>query len=139
MLTQPLATAGGLLALFVSNQTLNIFSMIGLILLIGLVVKNSILIIDKINNKRMQGNKLFDSVVDSTPTRLRPIFMTSLTLTLAMLPAAFGLGDGNELIQPLATVIIGGTVFSTILTLFLIPLSYYQIENFRLKFSKQFI
>ena len=139
MLTQPLATAGGLLALFVSNQTLNIFSMIGLILLIGLVVKNSILIIDKINKNRAQGNKLFDSVVDSTPTRLRPIFMTSLTLTLAMLPAAFGLGDGNELIQPLATVIIGGTVFSTILTLFLIPLSYYQIENFRLKFSKQFI
>ena len=139
MLTQPLATAGGLLALFVSNQTLNIFSMIGLILLIGLVVKNSILIIDKINKNRSQGNKLFDSVVDSTPTRLRPIFMTSLTLTLAMLPAAFGLGDGNELIQPLATVIIGGTVFSTILTLFLIPLSYYQIENFRLKFSKQFI
>ena len=139
MLTQPLATAGGLLALFVSNQTLNIFSMIGLILLIGLVVKNSILIIDKINTNRAQGNKLFDSVVDSTPTRLRPIFMTSLTLTLAMLPAAFGLGDGNELIQPLATVIIGGTVFSTILTLFLIPLSYYQIENFRLRFSKKFI
>ena len=113
MLTQPLATAGGLLALFVSNQTLNIFSMIGLILLIGLVVKNSILIIDKINTKRSQGNKLFDSVVDSTPTRLRPIFMTSLTLTLAMLPAAFGLGDGNELIQPLATVVLNA-VFSTI-------------------------
>jgi len=139
MLTQPLATAGGLLALFVSSQTLNIFSMIGLILLIGLVVKNSILIIDKINKNRAEGNKLFDSVVDSTPTRLRPIFMTSLTLTLAMLPAAFGLGDGNELIQPLATVIIGGTVFSTILTLFLIPLSYYQIENYRLRFSKKFI
>ena len=113
--------------------------MIGLILLIGLVVKNSILIIDKINKNRAQGNKLFDSVVYSTPTRLRPIFMTSLTLTLAMLPAAFGLGDGNELIQPLATVIIGGTVFSTVLTLFLIPLSYYQIENFRLRYCKNFI
>ena len=139
MLTQPLATAGGLIALFISNQTLNIFSMIGLVLLIGLVVKNSILIIDNINKKRDQGNILFDSVVDATPTRLRPIFMTSLTLTLAMLPAAFGLGDGNELIQPLATVIIGGTIFSTILTLFLIPLSYYQIENFRSKYKKEII
>ena len=95
MLAQPLAIIGGLIALLISGDTLNMFSMIGLVLLIGLVAKNSILLVDLTNQLRDKGVAIDDALKEACPIRLRPVVMTSLTIILALLPAALGLGAGS--------------------------------------------
>lgn len=133
MLAQPLAIIGGLIALLISGDTLNMFSMIGLVLLIGLVAKNSILLVDLTNQLRAQGMSIHDALSQACPIRLRPVVMTSLTIILALLPAALGLGAGSETNKPLSVAIIGGMVSSTLLTLVVVPAAYslvmQQLEN----------
>ena len=124
MLAQPLAIIGGLIALQITGNTLNIFSMIGLVLLIGLVAKNSILLVDLTNQLREKGASIHDALSEACPVRLRPVLMTSLTIILALLPAALGLGAGSETNKPLSIAIIGGMASSTLLTLVVVPAAY---------------
>ncbi|OIP07378.1 MAG: acriflavin resistance protein, partial [Betaproteobacteria bacterium CG2_30_59_46] len=129
MLAQPLAIIGGVMALWLTGHTLNIYSMIGMVLLIGLVAKNSILLVDLTNQRRGQGKGIDEALRDACPTRMRPVLMTSLTVILALLPAALGLGAGAETNGPLAVAVIGGMITSTLLTLVVVPAVYSLVEN----------
>lgn len=124
MFTVPLALAGALLSLWYFNQTLNIFSQIGIIMLIGLVTKNGILIVEFANQRKEQGMKLMDAVIDAAESRFRPIVMTSLSTILGILPIALALGAGSESRVSMGIAVIGGMVMGTILTLFVIPAIY---------------
>jgi len=135
MLAQPLAIIGGLIALLITGETLNIYSMIGLILLIGLVAKNSILLIDLTNQLREKGATINEALSEACPVRLRPVLMTSLTIILALLPAAIGLGAGSETNKPLSIAIIGGMISSTLLTLIVVPAAYSLVMNTLEKFK----
>ncbi len=124
MITVPLALAGALLSLWLFNQTLNIFSQIGMIMLIGLVTKNGILIVEFANHKRAEGLSLREAVIEASVQRLRPILMTSLATSLGALPIALSLGAAATSRIPLGIVVVGGIIFSLILTLFVIPAVY---------------
>jgi len=124
MLTVPLALAGALLSLWIFGQTLNIFSEIGMIMLIGLVTKNGILIVEFANQKREQGVDKHKAVIEAASQRLRPILMTSLATSLGALPIAMSLGAAATSRVPLGIVVVGGILFSLILTLFVIPAMY---------------
>jgi multidrug efflux pump len=124
MFTVPLAIAGALLSLWMFNQTLNIFSQIGIIMLIGLVTKNGILIVEFANQKREAGEEKFSAVIDAAALRLRPILMTSIATALGALPIALALGSGAQSRVSLGIVVIGGLMFSLLLTLFVIPAMY---------------
>jgi len=129
MLAQPLAIIGGLIALLITGDTLNIYSMIGLVLLIGLVAKNSILLVDLTNQLVAKGANVNDALKEACPIRLRPVLMTSLTIILALLPAALGLGAGSETNKPLSVAIIGGMISSTLLTLVVVPAAYSLVAS----------
>ncbi|MFZ6025911.1 MAG: efflux RND transporter permease subunit [Bacteroidota bacterium] len=129
MLTVPLALAGALLSLWLFNQTLNIFSQIGMIMLIGLVTKNGILIVEFANQKREFGLQKRDAVIEASAQRLRPILMTSLATALGALPIALSIGAAATSRMPLGIVIVGGIMFSLILTLFVIPAVYTFISG----------
>ncbi len=129
MLAQPLAIIGGVFALWASGNSLNIYSMIGLVLLIGLVAKNSILLVDLTNQLRDKGASVNEALKEACPVRLRPVLMTSLTIILALLPAALGLGAGAETNGPLAIAVIGGMISSTLLTLVVVPAAYSLVMN----------
>jgi hydrophobic/amphiphilic exporter-1 (mainly G- bacteria), HAE1 family len=131
MLAQPLAIVGGVAALWLFNQSLNIYSMIGLVLLVGLVAKNSILLVDLTNQRREQGMKVDVALRNACPIRMRPVLMTSATVILALFPAALGLGAGAETNQPLSIAVIGGMISSTLLTLVVVPSVYSLIEGWR--------
>lgn len=124
MFTVPLSIAGGALGLFITQRTLNVTSLIGAIILIGIVVNNAIVLIDYINTRRKNGEAREEAILNAGPIRLRPILMTTLTTALGLLPIAIGLGEGSEIQAPMATVVIGGLLVSTILTLVLIPVMY---------------
>lgn len=124
MFTVPLAIAGAFISLYIFGQTLNIFSQIGMIMLIGLVTKNGILIVEFANQKRDEGLSRFDAVLEAARLRLRPILMTSFAMALGSLPIALSLGDAATSRQPLGIVIVGGILFSLVLTLFVIPAMY---------------
>jgi HAE1 family hydrophobic/amphiphilic exporter-1/multidrug efflux pump len=129
MITVPLAVAGALLSLWVFDQTLNIFSQIGMIMLIGLVTKNGILIVEFANQKREFGLDKKTAVLDAAAQRLRPILMTSLATALGALPIALSLGAASTSRIPLGIVIVGGIMFSLVLTLFVIPAVYTYISS----------
>jgi HAE1 family hydrophobic/amphiphilic exporter-1 len=129
MLAQPLAIIGGLIALLITGDTLNIYSMIGLVLLIGLVAKNSILLVDLTNQLVEKGANVNEALNEACPVRLRPVLMTSLTIILALLPAALGLGAGSETNKPLSVAIIGGMISSTLLTLVVVPAAYSLVAS----------
>jgi HAE1 family hydrophobic/amphiphilic exporter-1 len=131
MIAVPLAVVGGVIALWLFGHSLNIYSMIGLVLLIGLVAKNSILLVDLTNQRRAQGMSVDAALHDACPIRMRPVLMTSLTLILALAPAAIGLGAGAETNAPLAIAVIGGMITSTLLTLVVVPAAYSLLENWR--------
>jgi multidrug efflux pump len=124
MFTVPLAISGAYLSLFIFGQTINIFSQIGMIMLIGLVTKNGILIVEFANKKREEGFSRLDAVLEASRLRLRPILMTSFAMVLGSLPIALSLGDAATSRQPLGIVIVGGVLFSLVLTLFVIPAMY---------------
>jgi len=129
MLTVPLALAGALLSLYLFHQTLNIFSEIGMIMLIGLVTKNGILIVEFTNQKREQGMPRREAVIEAASQRLRPILMTSLATSLGALPIALSLGAAATSRIPLGIVVVGGIMFSLILTLFVIPAVYTYVSG----------
>ncbi|MFP5463564.1 MAG: efflux RND transporter permease subunit [Gammaproteobacteria bacterium] len=129
MVAQPLAAVGALFGLWLFDMTLNIYSMIGMVLLVGLVAKNSILLVDLANQLRTAGRGVDQALLEACPVRLRPVLMTSLTIILAMLPAALGFGTGFEANGPLAVTIIGGMISSTVLTLLVVPALYSLAEH----------
>jgi multidrug efflux pump len=120
----PLALAGGFLSLWLFDQTVNIFSQIGMIMLIGLVTKNGILIVEFANQKQEKGIGRIPAVIEASVSRLRPILMTSLAMALGALPIALSLGAAATSRIPLGIVIVGGIAFSLLLTLFVVPAVY---------------
>ncbi len=124
MLTVPLAICGALISLWYFNQTLNIFSQIGIIMLIGLVTKNGILIVEFTNQLRERGIEKSKAVIEGAASRLRPILMTSLATMLGALPIALALGAGSKSRMSMGIVVVGGLLFSLILTLYVIPAMY---------------
>ncbi len=130
MTAQPLAMIGGIVALWFTGHTLNTYSMIGLVLLVGLVAKNSILLVDITNQRRADGLAIDDALLAACPIRLRPVLMTSFTVILALLPAALGFGAGHETNGPLSVAVIGGMLSSTLLTLIVVPPVYSVMEGF---------
>ncbi len=124
MITVPLALAGAVLSLYLFGQTLNIFSQIGIIMLIGLVTKNGILIVEFANQMRRKGESKIPAVVNASVARLRPILMTTLATTLGALPIAMSLGSAGKSRIPLGIVIVGGMLFALVLTLFVVPALY---------------
>ncbi len=124
MFTVPLALAGALFALWYFDQTINIFSQIGQIMLIGLVTKNGILLVEFANQRRQQGLSVTEAIQDAARTRFRPILMTTLSTVLGILPIALALGAGAQSRSSLGIAVIGGLIFSGFLTLFIIPVIY---------------
>ena len=129
MLTVPMAIAGAMLSLWICGQTLNIFSEIGMILLIGIVTKNGILIVEFANQKRRLGMNKRVAAFEAASARLRPIVMTSLATIFGAFPIAFALGSGAQSRIPLGIVVVGGLLFALILTLFVIPVTYIVISS----------
>ena len=135
MLSLPLSLVGVMLALLATGDTLNMMSMIGVIMLMGLVTKNAILLVDSANQNRRRGLSLADALVEAGETRLRPIAMTTLAMIFGMLPIAIGLGEGAAFRAPMARAVIGGLVTSTLLTLLVVPvvISYLDGATNRLR------
>src|SRR5262249_13438654 len=131
LLAMPFAVTGALITLWLTGDTLNMMSMIGLILLMGLVKKNSIILVDYTNKLRADGLSVREAVLTACPVRLRPILMTSVATVAGAIPAALGLGPGAETRAPMARGIIGGIVLSTLVTLVLVPGFYVLIERLR--------
>jgi len=126
----PLAVFGALISLFALRMTINIYSQIGLIMLIGLVTKNAILIVEYANQRRARGIEIVEAVVGAAKIRLRPILMTTLATIFGILPIALGLGAGAESRKPLGMTVVGGMVFSTLLTLMVVPVVYSLLARF---------
>jgi hydrophobic/amphiphilic exporter-1 (mainly G- bacteria), HAE1 family len=126
----PLAVVGAFGLLTLTGNTLNMLSMIGMILLTGLVGKNAILLVDYTNTLRKRGFERNAALLEAGPTRLRPILMTTSALVLAMMPIALKLGEGSEWRAPMAVTVIGGLLTSTLLTLVLIPAVYTIMDDF---------
>ncbi len=133
LLSMPFSFIGAFGALFLFNQTLNIFSFIGLILLMGLVKKNAILLVDYTNVLRERGLALREAVIQAGPVRLRPILMTTLAMIFGMMPIAIGIGEGAETRAPMAMATIGGLLTSLLLTLVVVPVAYDLFEEYKEK------
>ncbi|MFA6571039.1 MAG: efflux RND transporter permease subunit [Bacteroidota bacterium] len=136
MFSLPVAIVGSLTGLALTGNNLNIFSMIGLLLSMGLVTKNAILLVDYTNNLRAQGMGMRDALLTAGPIRLRPILMTTLTMVFGMMPLAIGAGSGGEFRSGLAVVVIGALISSTMLTLVLIPVVYTIMEGLKDKVKR---
>ena len=126
----PFSLSGALLALFLGHQSLSLYSMIGLILLMGIVKKNSILLVDFTNQKRSEGLPPLQALLEACPIRLRPILMTSIAMIAGAIPEALNWGAGSETRIPMALSIIGGVLLSTVLTLFVVPCVYSFLTRF---------
>ena len=129
MFTVPLALAGALLSLYVMNQTMNIFSQIGIIVLVGIVTKNGILIVEFANQKKQRGVEKSRAVIEAAGQRLRPILMTSFSTIFGALPIALGMGASSQSRVPMGITIIGGLIFALLLTLYVIPAIYSYISK----------
>lgn len=124
MFTIPLAFTGGLLALIICGMEISIIAMIGFVMLVGIIVNNGIVLIDYMNQLRIDGMERREAITEACVTRLRPVFMTALTTILGLLPLAIGAGMGGELMQPVAVVCIGGLIYATVMTLYIVPIMY---------------
>jgi HAE1 family hydrophobic/amphiphilic exporter-1 len=129
MLALPLAIIGALVALLLAGMSINLMSLIGIVLLMGLVTKNAILLVDHIRVLRQGGASREEAVLRAAPIRLRPILMTTLAMIFGMLPVALGLGSESEMRQPMAVAVIGGLITSTLLTLAVVPVVYTLIDE----------
>lgn len=129
MLSLPLSFLGVAIALLVTKGTINVMSMIGIIMLMGLVTKNGILLVDFINQRRDEGESRIDAILQSGRIRLRPIIMTTGSMIFGMLPLAFAIGEGAEQRAPMARAVIGGLITSTLLTLFVVPVVYTLFDD----------
>lgn len=131
MASLPLSLIGVFLALFLFNSTMNLFSIIGIIMLMGLVTKNAILLIDFIKKAMDHGVDRYQAIIDAGKTRLRPILMTTSAMVMGMVPLALGLGEGGEQSAPMAHAVIGGVITSTLLTLVVVPVIFTYLDDFK--------
>jgi hydrophobe/amphiphile efflux-1 (HAE1) family protein len=129
MMSLPLSLIGVLVALLVTKTTLNIFSVIGVVMLMGLVTKNAILLVDFTNHGQREGKSQYQAILEAGQVRLRPILMTTLAMIFGMLPMAIGMGDGGETQAPMGRAVIGGVITSTLLTLVVVPVAYTYLDN----------
>jgi len=130
MLSLPLSLVGVLLALLITDDTMNMMSMIGVIMLMGLVTKNAILLVDNANQRRREGTDRWTALVEAGRVRLRPIMMTTIAMICGMLPIALGMGEGGGFRAPMARAVIGGLITSTLLTLVVVPVAYTYLDDF---------
>ena len=137
MLTVPLAIAGALVFMYFGDITMNIFSQIGIIMLIGLVAKNGILIVEFANQKQEAGEDKMSAIKDAALQRLRPILMTSASTVLGLIPLAFASGEGANQRIAMGTAVVGGMVVSTLLTMYIVPAIYSYISTNRIKITKE--
>jgi multidrug efflux pump len=137
LLSVPLAVTGALLALLISGSTLNLYSQIGMILLIGLVTKNSILLVEYANKLMESGRASRDAVLEAGRIRLRPILMTSVATVISAVPIALGLGAGSMSRRPLGYAIVGGVLLSTVLTLYVVPVAYVLLDGLRQRLGQR--
>jgi len=133
MFTVPMAAIGVLFGLFITGHNFSVVSIIGVVMLAGIVVNNAIVLIDYINTLRDKGSTIREALLEASPIRLRPILMTTLTTILGLLPLALGIGEGTEVQAPMAVVVIGGLTVSTLLTLYLLPVLYSVISGVKKK------
>ncbi|MBV9326428.1 MAG: efflux RND transporter permease subunit [Chloroflexi bacterium] len=133
----PVAFGGALISSALFRYTFNLFSLIGVILLVGLAIKNGILLVDRTNHNRERGMGRVEAVLEAGPARLRAILMTSATIVVALLPSAFQLGEGSEIRAPLAATVVGGVIASTLLTLVVVPTMYTILDTARARFSRR--
>jgi len=143
MFSIPFAFTGVLLALFITGTTLSLVAALGAVLLIGIVVKNGIVLVDFTNLMRDRGMELYEAIAVSGKSRLRPVLMTAATTILGMLPLALSVGEGSEIWRPMGITVIGGLIFSTIVTMVLVPVMYgilarHGERNKRKSIMKQF-
>lgn len=124
MFTVPLSFAGGMFLLGISGTPLSISAILGFVMLTGIVVNNGIVLVDYVNQLRRDGMDTHEALLEASPTRLRPILMTMLTTVLALIPLALGIGEGSELMAPMALTVVGGLLFATLLTLLVVPAVY---------------
>ncbi len=136
LLTIPLAVVGSILIFFIVGKTLNIMAIIGVIMLVGIAVNDSIILVDRINQLMREGVDRRRAILEAGQQRIRPIIMTSLTTILALLPLTFGFGESASLRSPMALAVVGGLVTSTLLTLVVIPCVYDVLDRFRLLFVR---
>lgn len=129
MVSLPLSLIGVLLALLVTGSTLNMFSLIGFIMLMGLVTKNAILLVDFANQAQREGRSQYEALLEAGQVRLRPILMTTLAMIFGMLPMAIGAGEGGEIQAPMGRAVIGGVITSTLLTLVVVPVAYTWLDS----------
>jgi HAE1 family hydrophobic/amphiphilic exporter-1 len=130
MFTMPLAFIGVVLGLLLTGNNLSVPSIMGLIILMGIVVKNGIVMIDYINRLRLRGVDKTQAIIQGATVRLRPVLMTSLTAIVAMIPMAFSRGEGSETSSPMALSVSFGLLVSTALTLFVVPSIYFVVEDY---------
>lgn len=134
MASIPFSFTGGFVALTITRTSLNVVSFIGLIMLMGIIVNNAIVMLEKIKQLKNEGLPHFDAVREACRERLRPILMTTLTTILALLPLAIGIGQGSELMSPLGIVVIGGLLLGTLVTLVLVPAVYCAVHRLSEKY-----
>jgi multidrug efflux pump subunit AcrB len=134
----PLAAIGGLLGLFITNESVNITSLIGFLMLIGVVVTNAIVLVDRVQQLREDGHSVRDSLIEAGMTRLRPIIMTAGATIIALMPLGLGLSKGTLISKGLAVVVIGGLTTSTLLTLVIVPIVYEMIDRFKGRAARLF-
>ncbi|MFM7278748.1 MAG: efflux RND transporter permease subunit, partial [Microcystis aeruginosa] len=140
MLTIPLALAGGIVGLYVTNSSINVMVVIGVILLVGIVVNNAIVMVEFANQLREEQKcSRIQAILQAVPMRLRPILMTTITTVVGAFPLALGGGDGGEFLQPLGIVTFSGLALATILTLFIIPCFYVLLHEFSWAKVKQLV
>jgi hydrophobe/amphiphile efflux-1 (HAE1) family protein len=139
MMSLPLSMIGVFIALLATGSTLNIFSVIGIIMLMGLVTKNAILLVDFTNHGQREGKSQYDAIMEAGQVRLRPILMTTLAMIFGMLPMAIGLGDGGESQAPMGRAVIGGVITSTLLTLVVVPVAYTYLDNWGRRVARYFV
>jgi HAE1 family hydrophobic/amphiphilic exporter-1 len=138
LLSVPLATVGASLALFLTGAGLNTMSLIGIVILVGIVVNDAIVKVDFINQLRAQGQPLREAILEAGRKRLRPILMTTVTTVLGLTPMAMGIGRGADLRAPLALAVIGGLISATVLTLIVVPVAYDVFEDWRVRLRTTF-
>ena len=118
-------------------MTLNVSSAVGFIALVGVAIQNGVIMVSHINTLRKEGKELYDAVISGIRHRFRPVLMTATVAVLGLLPASFSTGIGSDVQRPLATVIVYGLLFSTVITLYVLPALYFMIENHQLKLEKK--
>ncbi|MDP2278919.1 MAG: efflux RND transporter permease subunit, partial [Nitrospirota bacterium] len=136
LLSLPLSFIGAFVALLITGNTLNIFSLIGVILLMGLVKKNAILLVDYTNTLRHRGMDKKEAILTAGPVRLRPILMTTFAMVFGMMPIAIGIGEGSETRAPMAVATVGGLITSLFLTLVVVPVAYDLFDDLQTKLFK---